>query len=235
MNFIKNVSVSDRTITFSLTGAHDYVLQADTHVAAKEWVDKIKSGASKVQSLGQEGGSESDEFRQFTRGEEEIKNVYALNKLVPNTDHFSCLRFLRARKGNIEDAAKFLLEYMQWRERTFPVDLSAEIIEELRRGKYYSRGRDKDGHLLSLVRVKFMPKGSYKSVEVATRAMIWCFEWVCNSSLLRNPMDTVCFSSFLYQKALLCSLTFPLRIETTIPYTSVDFDSRHQRYGTAAY
>jgi hypothetical protein len=50
--------------------------------------------------------------------------------------------------------------------------LTSDIREELSKGKYYARGRDKEGHIIIWVQVEKMPRGAYKSVDVAIDSML---------------------------------------------------------------
>ena len=155
------------------------------------YVSSSQASSTKIQMFQrQTEQSPNDEFRTYCKSPEEIKKVYALHRLTPTIDHCTVLRFLRARKGVVEDATTMLQEYCEWRERTFPIELTDNIKKELSKGKYYCRGRDKDGHIVLLCKLRLLPRGSYESFEIAVNAMLWAFEWVSNSQLLKSPMDT---------------------------------------------
>mmetsp|Transcript_173341 Transcript_173341/g.550260 ORF Transcript_173341/g.550260 Transcript_173341/m.550260 type:complete len:352 (-) Transcript_173341:315-1370(-) len=61
-------------------------------------------------------------------------------------DDATCRRFLRARKGNLDDAAAALQKSVHWREEVRPGDITAdEVQRELATGKFIVHGFDKTG------------------------------------------------------------------------------------------
>jgi hypothetical protein len=153
------------------------------------WHDKLKDAIAKILSVNEQE-NENDEFRKFCKSPEEIKKVYELCRNVPGAGHYNAIRFLRARKGDVPNAIKMLSGFMEWRARTFPLPLDEDLKFELMKGKYWCRGRDKDGKVICCVQVNKLIRGDYKNIEVAVKAMIFAFEWLGNSDLMRSPIDT---------------------------------------------
>ena len=79
-------------------------------------------------------------------------------------DSALCLRFLRARKGNVPDAIDFLRQHLEWRRSTFPIKYD-EIKEELEKGKYVLRGLDRDGDVIIYIRGCLLGPDKYSSLE----------------------------------------------------------------------
>mmetsp|Transcript_173340 Transcript_173340/g.550254 ORF Transcript_173340/g.550254 Transcript_173340/m.550254 type:complete len:349 (-) Transcript_173340:216-1262(-) len=79
--------------------------------------------------------------------DDDIKNLQSLCAgLAAAVDDATCRRFLRARKGNLVDAAASLQKSVHWREEVRPGDITAdEVQREMATGKGIVHGWDKTG------------------------------------------------------------------------------------------
>ena len=128
------------------------------------------------------------------------------------------LRFLRARKWDIQKALVMMVSTMQWRhkemqveddivhgaERTAVLDSKSDdkakkseavdFLDQLKRGKSYVHGTDKEGRPLTIVRVKLHHGGEQSQASIA-RFTVYIFE--TTRLLLVPPADTgVCHDVF---------------------------------------
>jgi hypothetical protein len=70
-----------------------------------------------------------------------------LKSTFADIDSSTLLRFYRARKGHVQNAADMLMETIKWRQETFPISFN-KVKDECAKGKYVLTGRDKEGDLV---------------------------------------------------------------------------------------
>ncbi|KAF8536047.1 CRAL-TRIO domain-containing protein [Trichophaea hybrida] len=112
------------------------------------------------------------------------------------------LRFLRARKWDFEKALVMMVATMHWRIKDMDVSgvvkagesgpLAAgdeEFMKQLRMGKSFLHGTDKDGRPICFVRVR-LHKQADQSERVLERFTIYTMETA--RLMLKTPVDTAC-------------------------------------------
>lgn len=98
---------------------------------------------------------DTDEQVQLFQTEAKIKGIDPIFA----TDISQCRRFLRGRKGDVNQAIEMALHHQQWRKDTTPfwpkscIPLE-RITDDILSGKAYCYGKDKNGRPVSWVRVK---------------------------------------------------------------------------------
>ncbi|KAF8250113.1 CRAL/TRIO domain-containing protein [Wilcoxina mikolae CBS 423.85] len=112
------------------------------------------------------------------------------------------LRFLRARKWDVEKALVMMVATMHWRIKEMDVAGvvkagesgpcaagDEEFMKQLRMGKSFLHGTDKDGRPICFVRVR-LHKQADQSERVLERFTIYTMETA--RLMLRTPVDTAC-------------------------------------------
>ncbi|KAF7563767.1 hypothetical protein G7046_g353 [Stylonectria norvegica] len=120
------------------------------------------------------------------------------------------LRFLRARKWDVEKALKMLVSTMAWRHTDMHVDddimkngdagaieeekdsskqVSKDFLAQLRMGKSFLHGTDKEGRPICVVRVRLHKQGE-QCEESLERYTVYTIE-TCRM-VLAHPIDTAC-------------------------------------------
>lgn len=135
----------------------------------------------------------------------------------------SICRYLRARKWNVHDALVMLVSTIYWRARVMKLDadvmahgeeqalrasrgetqgtgglskqLGHDMIEQLKMGKSFLHGVDKEGRPLCIVRVR-LHKGGEHSEESLNRLTVFMIETA--RFMLRPPIDTAVSGSCDY-------------------------------------
>lgn len=110
------------------------------------------------------------------------------------------LRFLRARKWDVDKALVMMVATMNWRSKVLNVqdivekgeagyaaDADQGFIKQLRMGKSFLHGTDKDGRPICLVRVR-LHKQADQSEEALERYTVYIMETA--RLMLRDPVDT---------------------------------------------
>lgn len=142
---------------------------------------------------------------------EDLHRAFWTNVKSENPDSL-LLRFLRARKWDIEKALVMMISTMQWRHKTMDVEEdivfggeasamvdsqesgdktkkrdAADFLEQMRLGKSFVHGKDKEGRPLTIVRVRLHHGGDQteRSIE---RFTVFVFE--TTRLLLEPPADT---------------------------------------------
>ncbi|KAK8076133.1 CRAL/TRIO domain protein, partial [Apiospora phragmitis] len=104
------------------------------------------------------------------------------------------LRFLRARKWDVNKALVMLVSTMKWRQdyktgteaqKTFAHD----FLMQMRMGKSFEHGIDKDGRPINTIRVR-LHKGGDQSQESLERYTIYLIE--TTRIMLKHPIETGC-------------------------------------------
>lgn len=136
------------------------------------------------------------------------QNIWSFNKM-DNPDAL-LLRFLRARKWNVHDALVMLVSTCHWRSQIHLDDelmprgeayfaqaektgsaadkkLADEFLMQMRKGKSFLHGVDKDGRPLCYVRVR-LHHGSDQGEEAIEKFTVYTIETA--RMMLREPVDT---------------------------------------------
>ena len=97
------------------------------------------------------------------------------------TDHSVLERFLVARQLDKEQAAEMLRAHKAWRAATLPVELTAEVKAEIRKGKYFMSGKDREGRPLFVVRSGlFDPKE--RDLDTSVKGLVYSLEYALSLS-----------------------------------------------------
>jgi len=144
-----------------------------------------------------------------------------------------CLRFLRARKWDVQKALIMLVSTMNWRATQMYVDgdimkngeqgalegsqsddakvrkISSDFLQQLRQGKTVIHGVDKKGSPVCIVRVR-LHKAGEQSEEALERYTVYLIETA--RMMLRPPVDTatMIFDMTDFSLANMVSLTYNL-------------------------
>jgi hypothetical protein len=129
------------------------------------------------------GGGDADEYRRS-------KGVH---NLVPTARPDQVVRFLRARNGNVDAAAKMLRKHLEWRAEHIDggkvnPENDALLKDELLKNKFCFYGRDLAGHHVVILRSRLLGKHTYKDLRVAQRALIQLAEYM--ESIL-EPLEKI--------------------------------------------
>lgn len=81
-------------------------------------------------------------------------NMQKLHAEFPQCDADTLARYLIARKNKIKAATKLLRNAENWRASNWPV-LKQDCIGEIRKGKIFCTGTDKEGRPLLIFRSRF--------------------------------------------------------------------------------
>lgn len=87
---------------------------------------------------------------------------------------FDYVRFLRARKWNVDDSFKMMINTLVWRTENKP-DLitEADIEPENRRGKVYFQDYDYNGHLICWIKVRLHKQSDSNPEMMRKLCMYW--------------------------------------------------------------
>jgi hypothetical protein len=106
---------------------------------------------------------------------EELRRCRELQGLLPAARPDQIVRFLRARKGNVQAAAKMLEKHLEWRAQNIVPALNPhndeELKEELLKHKIVFFGTDMQGRKVVVLRGRLCGKHTYKDIEIARRAL----------------------------------------------------------------
>jgi hypothetical protein len=107
--------------------------------------------------------------------EEELRLSKELHRRLPTARPDQVVRFLRARKGNVDIAAKMLGKHLEWRSQNLlpPVDPQKEdgLKEEILKAKICFFGTDTQGRKVVVLRGRLLGKHTYANLHIAKRAL----------------------------------------------------------------
>lgn len=109
---------------------------------------------------------------------EELDMCRKFYERVPDARPDQIVRFLRAREGDLDNAEQFLKTHLSWRKTNLPVEITPEVRTELEKLKYAVYGRDKDGRVVVVVRVRLMGKHTYDDLSNVEKACIVFAEYL---------------------------------------------------------
>lgn len=110
-------------------------------------------------------------------------------------DDFNLLRFLRARQFNLDAARDMFSKHLEWRKANLPIPYS-EVHPELRKGKWFARGHDKQGRPIVVVRGRnFDP--TVRNLNTAARSLLWLVEDIFSEG---KVAPGVTFATILYDR-----------------------------------
>jgi hypothetical protein len=87
-----------------------------------------------------------------------------------------CFRFLLARNGDVAAATELLRNHLIWKAANMPVS-KATCLNEMRKGKLYMHGFDKEGHPLMIWRAS-RHNALERDMDEMLRMCIWWFQYV---------------------------------------------------------
>jgi len=122
--------------------------------------------------------------------EVEYEGIGNMKARFTNIDSATLLRFLRARKMNVEKAREMLESHLEWRSETFPITYS-QVEKQAALAKYVLRGRDKDGDLIIYIHGHKMGPHTYNSIEEHMQSVYYLLE-VVFAEIMEDPMDKFC-------------------------------------------
>lgn len=97
------------------------------------------------------------------------------------------VRFLRARKGDVDAAAAMLEASLAWRASALPIDVDT-VREEIVKEKIVTLPeRDKHGRVVVLIRANRLGKHTYDDLAVAEKAAVFFMEYLEKSVL--GPLE----------------------------------------------
>mmetsp|Transcript_11222 Transcript_11222/g.10836 ORF Transcript_11222/g.10836 Transcript_11222/m.10836 type:complete len:301 (+) Transcript_11222:75-977(+) len=96
----------------------------------------------------------------------------AMKKEFPDEGDESIARFLIARNGDITKAMPFLKASIIWRSENLPIKTN-EIVNELKKGKVYLHGQDKNKHALIVYRGRLNFPKERDIVEMIKMCIWW--------------------------------------------------------------
>ncbi|KAI1056302.1 hypothetical protein LB507_002166 [Fusarium sp. FIESC RH6] len=175
---------------------------------------KGKSGASTpTESNDEDKYNETKQFHETLAKETPETIRHTIWSMVKH-DHPDALvlRFLRARKWDVEKALVMLVATMNWRHNDMKVDadimkngdafaiedektdsptkqISADMMKQLRMGKSFLHGTDKQGRPICVVRVR-LHKAGQECEESLERYTVYIIETA--RMTLEPPVDTAC-------------------------------------------
>ncbi|KAJ4118680.1 phosphatidylinositol transfer protein csr1 [Fusarium equiseti] len=175
---------------------------------------KGKSGASTpTESTDEDKYNETKQFHETLAKETPETIRHTIWSMVKH-DHPDALvlRFLRARKWDVEKALVMLVATMNWRHNDMKVDadimkngdafaiedektdsptkqISADMMKQLRMGKSFLHGTDKQGRPICVVRVR-LHKAGQECEESLERYTVYIIETA--RMTLEPPVDTAC-------------------------------------------
>mmetsp|Transcript_9398 Transcript_9398/g.15466 ORF Transcript_9398/g.15466 Transcript_9398/m.15466 type:complete len:302 (-) Transcript_9398:643-1548(-) len=99
------------------------------------------------------------------------ENLLSMRSKFPGLTDETLARFLLARNNDLEKAAEQCQKLVTWTENEYPV-LKSSCLKEIKTGKLYMRGFDKEGRPLLIYRTRFSnPKE--RDIEEAARMLVF--------------------------------------------------------------
>lgn len=113
--------------------------------------------------------------------------IKQLKLQFPEIESATLLRFYRASKYKLQDAADGIVDHINWRKQTFPIPFS-RVKDDCSKGKYVTCGRDKEGDLVIYIHAHKMGKHTYTTIEEHMDSVFFLLEIVC-AEILNDPLD----------------------------------------------
>ncbi|KAM0074597.1 phosphatidylinositol transfer protein csr1 [Fusarium odoratissimum] len=219
------------TAVFQLTGVADDESAGANLLPQKEEASPAEADPKKKRGFGMfkkgksgtstptEGSAEEDKYNETKQFHETLANEspetirHTIWSMVKH-DHPDALvlRFLRARKWDVEKALVMLVSTMHWRHNDMKVDseimkngdafavedektdsptkqVSADMMKQLRMGKSFLHGTDKQGRPICVVRVR-LHKAGQECEESLEKYTVYIIETA--RMTLQPPVDTAC-------------------------------------------
>jgi hypothetical protein len=207
---IINININDNnTITLKLT-VGDYTLKFNNENTARQWYDKLEeliqccrvnerywSSRKIVQDYAHQAGDAGDTGDAIDKtitgkhfvSDEEMQKIGRLKKEhgLNGVDNATLVRFLRARKGVVDDAATMLMNYVQWRKSKFPIARD-RVISQITKGKFVMAGRDLDGDIVIYIHGRTLGPSTYESLDEHMDSVYYLLEIVC-AECLEDGLD----------------------------------------------
>jgi hypothetical protein len=106
-----------------------------------------------------------------------------LKAVCPDLDDDTIARYLVAGGNDVNQAQEMISKSKQWKSVHYPI-LKQDCLEELRKGKLYTHGFDKEGRPLLIVRA-FNHDPRHRDIEQLAKAALWMIE----QAISRLPDD----------------------------------------------
>lgn len=104
------------------------------------------------------------------------ENHHSLKSQFPHLDDDTIARYLIARNNDLGKATELLSKAERWRAMHYPI-LKQDCMNELCKGKVYTRGVDKEGRPLLIVHAaRHDPKN--RSIEELCKVALWMMEHI---------------------------------------------------------
>lgn len=99
------------------------------------------------------------------------KNIIVMRTAFPGLDDDTLARYLIARNNDLDKAMEQLNRALAWKLAHYPI-LKESCIKEIRTGKIYIRGTDKEGRPLMIFRTRFS-NPSDRDIEETAKMIVW--------------------------------------------------------------
>lgn len=107
-----------------------------------------------------------------------IENHNALKALFQHLDDDTIARYLIARNNDLTKSTDLLTKAQNWRNKHYPV-LKRDCIEDMKTGKMYVHGTDREGRPLLFFRTN-LHDPSTRDIATTARNAIWWMEYAIN-------------------------------------------------------
>lgn len=122
-----------------------------------------------------------------------MEKMTTLRREFPELNDTTIAKFYFARNGDLTKIIDMIKASMEWRKTfNFPV-LKSSIPNEIKSGKLYFHGHDKEGHPLIVYTVA-LSKPSERDLDEAIRHLVWWVEYMLKNSLKTVSKVTVIFN-----------------------------------------
>jgi len=161
--------------------------------------------------------------RKYTPAQfEEMKSHF------PEAETVTLARFLIARNGDVSKSKPMYEAHLQWKNENWP-QLKSSCMNELKQGKGYVKGKDKQGHPLIIFHTHLHDPLN-RDCDELVRMAVWNFETAikqmenktCKVTVLINRCSAGSGSDieFARQLTTLLSNNYPERLYRTVVYPS---------------
>jgi hypothetical protein len=113
------------------------------------------------------------------------KNLEILRKEFPECKDEELVRFLVKRKDNLRNARFQLKKALQIRKQLHLPILKSSILKEMKTGKVYCHGTDKEGGPIMILRTS-LNHVSQRDLEETKRLLVWWTEYCIREKLPEN-------------------------------------------------
>lgn len=110
-------------------------------------------------------------------------NLQRMKEAFPGVDNDTLVRYLIARKNDFEAAKEMLENAEKWRAENWPIS-KASCINEIRSGRVYVRGKDKEGRVIIHVAARKHDPGNRNMEETGKS-----FFWFCEHAIKQMAAD----------------------------------------------